>query len=98
MFGYLMMSWHLASEERTELSWWNKKTFFFVSQVLSFRYKKQTNRNLADTTFKYYAIALQDLDLMTVKSVRKIVYLFIDTISLKSCTCRLKLMLCYTSH
>ena len=28
------------------------KRFFFVSQVLSFRLKKQTNKNVADATFK----------------------------------------------
>ena len=28
------------------------KTFFLVSQVLSFRCKKQTSKNVADTTFK----------------------------------------------
>ena len=26
-------------------------TFFLASQVLSFRHKKQTNKNVADTTF-----------------------------------------------
>ena len=30
-----------------------QKTFFLVSQVLSFRRKKQTTKNVADTTFKY---------------------------------------------
>ena len=29
-----------------------QKTFFLVSQVLSFRYKKQTSKNVVDTTFK----------------------------------------------
>ena len=28
------------------------KTFFFVSQVLSFRLTKQTSKKVADTTFK----------------------------------------------
>ena len=28
------------------------KTFFLVSQVLSFRHTKQTSKNVADTTFK----------------------------------------------
>ena len=28
-----------------------KKTFFLVSQVLSFGHKKQTSKNVADTTF-----------------------------------------------
>ena len=32
-----------------EVKW---KTFFFVLQVLSFRLKKQTSKNVADTTFK----------------------------------------------
>ena len=30
----------------------NKKTSFLVSQKLSFRLKKQTNKNVADKTFK----------------------------------------------
>ena len=30
-----------------------QKTLFLVSQVLSFRIKKQSSKNLADTTFKY---------------------------------------------
>ena len=54
-----MTSWHLniwkvkiwLSQKRIELSKWNKKTFFLVSQVLSFRHKKQTSKNVADTTF-----------------------------------------------
>ena len=29
-----------------------QKTFFLVSQVLSFRHTKQTSKNVADTTFK----------------------------------------------
>ena len=29
-----------------------QKTFFLVSQVLSFRVEKQTSKNAADTTFK----------------------------------------------
>ena len=29
-----------------------QKTFFLVSQVLSFRYTKQTSKNVVDTTFK----------------------------------------------
>ena len=28
------------------------KTFYLVSQVLSFRHTKQTSKNVADTTFK----------------------------------------------
>ena len=55
-----MTSWHLniwkfkiwLSQERNELSKWNKKTFFLVSQVLSFRQTIQTSKNVADTTFK----------------------------------------------
>ena len=31
-----------------------QKTFFLVSQVLSFRLKKQTNKNVADTIFKHW--------------------------------------------
>ena len=30
-----------------------QKTFFLVSQVLSFRYTKQTSKNVAGTTFKH---------------------------------------------
>ena len=59
MLGHLMMSCHLIiwkvkiriSQERKELSRW-KKSFFLVSQVLPFRHKKWTNKNVADTTFK----------------------------------------------
>ena len=29
-----------------------QKTFLYVSQVLSFRYKKETSKNVTDTTFK----------------------------------------------
>ena len=32
-------------------SFWNKKTFSQVSQVLSFKLKKQTSKNVANTTF-----------------------------------------------
>ena len=35
-----------------EVKW---KTFFLVSQVLSFRLKKQTSKNVADTAFKVYS-------------------------------------------
>ena len=31
-----------------------QKTFFLVSQVLSFRRKKQTSKNVVDTTFKLF--------------------------------------------
>ena len=40
------------SQERKELSKWNKKIFFLVSQVLTFRQTKQTIKNVADTAFK----------------------------------------------
>ena len=30
-----------------------QKTFFLVSQVLSFTHTKQTSKNVADTTFKF---------------------------------------------
>ena len=54
-----MTPWHLniwknkiwLSKEWKELSKWNKKTFFIVSQVLSFRHIIQTSKNVADTTF-----------------------------------------------
>ena len=39
------------SQERKELSKWNKK-YFPCFTVLSFRHKKQSGKNVADTTFK----------------------------------------------
>ena len=36
------------------------KTFFLVSQVFSFRHTKQTNRNVADTTFKAFLFSCDD--------------------------------------
>ena len=33
-----------------------KKTFFLVSQVLSVRLKKQTSRNVTDTTFEIFNV------------------------------------------
>ena len=58
MLRHLMASWHLniwkfkiwLSQERKELSKWNKKTFFLDSQVLSIRHTKETSKNVADTT------------------------------------------------
>ena len=55
-----MTSWHLniwkykiwLSQKRKELSKWNKKIFFLVSQVLSFRDTIQTSKNVVDTTLK----------------------------------------------
>ena len=52
MLGHLMMPWHLniwkvkiwLSQERKELSKWNKKHFL--------DFTKQTSKNVADTTFK----------------------------------------------
>ena len=41
------------SQERKELSMWNKK-LFLVSQVLSFKLTKQTNKNLANATFNCF--------------------------------------------
>ena len=37
-----------------ELLKWNRKTLFLVSKVLFFRHKKQTSKNVADGTFKFY--------------------------------------------
>ena len=37
---------------RTKKAFEVKQNFFLVSQVLSFRLKKQTSKNVADTTFK----------------------------------------------
>ena len=62
MPGYLMTSQHLniwkvkiwLSQERKELSKWNKKTFFLLSQVLLFRHTIQISKNVADTTFKEF--------------------------------------------
>ena len=63
MHRHLMASWNLniwISENlkydylKNEKSFWSeiKKTFFLVSQVLSFTHKKQTIKNVAGTTFK----------------------------------------------
>ena len=38
------------SQERKELSKWNKKTFFLVSKVLSFRHTKQTSKRKSSKT------------------------------------------------
>ena len=40
------------SQEQKEFLKWNKKAFFLVSQVLSFRIEKQTSKNVVDTTVK----------------------------------------------
>ena len=47
----LWFSW-----KRIELLRWNKKTFALVSQVLLFRLNKQTDKNVAGTTFKKYEL------------------------------------------
>ena len=55
-FDDVMNIWNFKiwfSRERKELLKWNKKTLFLVSQILSFRLKKQTSKNIADTTFKW---------------------------------------------
>ena len=52
MLKHLMMSLHFntwkvkiwLSQKQKELSKWNRKAFFLVSQVLSFRHKKQTSK------------------------------------------------------
>ena len=59
MYRYLMTSWHLniwkvktwLSQERKELSRWNKKHFSLFRFSLSFRFRKQAIKNVADTTF-----------------------------------------------
>ena len=38
-----------------------QKTFFLVSQVLSFRHTKQTSKNVVDTTFKVRILDIQKL-------------------------------------
>ena len=38
---------------KTNFSFQKKKTFFFVSKLLSIRRTKQIGKNIADTTFKY---------------------------------------------
>ena len=61
MLRHLMMSWYLNvwkvkiwfSHKQKEFSKWNKKTFYLVSQVLSFRLRKQTSKNVADIAFNY---------------------------------------------
>ena len=55
MLRHLMSSWNLNTFDylKNERSFQSEiKSIFLVSQVLSFRHTKQTNRNIADTTFK----------------------------------------------
>ena len=50
-----MLSWNLNNFDylKNERSFQSEiKNMFLFSQVLSFRHTKQTNRNIADTTFK----------------------------------------------
>ena len=50
--------WNLIfsrTQRAFEVKW---KTFFLVSQVLSFRLKKQTSKNVADTTFTFQLVLL----------------------------------------
>ena len=55
MLGHSMNIWKvkvwLYREQKEHSKWW--KTFFLVSQVLSVKCKKQTSKNVADTTFKF---------------------------------------------
>ena len=61
MLRHLMTSWNLKiqnskiwfSRARKEFLKLNKKTFFLVCQVLPFRLKKQTSKNVADITLKW---------------------------------------------
>ena len=60
MLRHLMTLWKVKIEntkiwfirEQKELLKWNKESFFLVWQVLFFRLKNQTSKNVADTTFK----------------------------------------------
>ena len=55
-FEYLKVEIWLSQEQK-ELSKRIKKTFFLVSQGLSFRHTKQTSKNnAADTTFKRFCL------------------------------------------
>ena len=50
IFEYLK-SYDLTNSRMKRAFEVKEKTFFFVSQVLSFRLEKQTSKNVADTTF-----------------------------------------------
>ena len=51
-------------------SFWSEiKTFFLVSQVPSFRVKKQTSKNVADTTFKHFLICCRKICRMLCRNV-----------------------------
>ena len=49
-FEYLKLKFDYVKNEKSFQS--EIKTFFLVSQVLSFTHTKQTSKNVADTTFK----------------------------------------------
>ena len=61
MLRHLMTSWHLniwkfkiwLSQEQKELLKWNKKHFSLFHKCSFLDIKKQTSKNLADTTFKH---------------------------------------------
>ena len=47
---------------KNERSFRSEKTFFLVSKVLPFRHTKQTSKNVVDTTFKRFFIAMSRPD------------------------------------
>ena len=61
-FDYVMTFEYLKSYNliisRTKRAFGVKQTFLLVSQVLSFRRKKQTSKNVAETTFNEYIILI----------------------------------------
>ena len=73
MKSYHLNTWKVKiwlSQEQKELSKWNKKTFLLVSQVLSFRYSKQTSNNVVTS------ISLQKILLHLLKASNTIVNAF----------------------
>ena len=78
MLRHLMTSWHLHISNvkfdylKNEKSFRNQiKTFFLVSQVLSFRHTKQTSKNEAEATFKFLQVVLRVCCFRTNSSVSK---------------------------
>ena len=60
-----------------------QKTFFLVSQVLSFRHQKQASKNVADTTFKDIKFPVKVRDIHKIEKVN-----FIDIQSMHQKKCR----------
>ena len=54
------------------------KTFFFVSQVISFTRKKQISKNIADTTFKEHTLCtvVEDANAVSMVSLRVNIFSF----------------------